>query len=292
MIQIRHSRLSLASLLSAAIFALLSVLAPPAAAGERLTVVAWAPGYPGTTEQAQPSMDELASGVAVEMGIPLDEVAAYYHPELDLGRERLLGDDVAIAIVPLPVLLEYGAELKMRPLLTVELAGVEQERWSLVAKKGALASAADLSGWRLEGLAGYSPTFVRAVLSDWGTLPADVEIAFNGRVVSVLRKAAKGERLVALLDEAQAGALDRLPFAADLEVLTQSGAVPSSYVCVVGDRLTDVRTAQVTKALLALNDSERGRELLSTIRVDRFGQLDADASRALETIRSQWRALR
>jgi hypothetical protein len=292
MIQIRHSRFPSALILSAAIFVVRALLVPSAAAGERLTVVAWAPGYPGTTEQAQPSMDELAGGVAAEMGIPLDEVEAFYHPELDLGRARLLGDDVAIAIVPLPVLLEYGEELKMRPLLTVELAGVDQERWSLVAKKGAIASASDLSGWRLEGLAGYSSTFVRAVLSDWGTLPSDVEIAFNGRVVSVLRKAAKGEQLVALLDEAQAGALDRLPFGDDLEVLAKSGAVPSSYVCVVGDRLTEARAAQVTKALLALNDSGAGKELLSTIRVDRFGQLDEVANQALDSIRRQWRAAR
>ena len=116
----------------------------------------------------------------------------------------------------------------------------------------ALNTASDLSGWSLEGVAGFSPRFVTRVLASWGTLPADVEIGFNARVLSVLRKAAQGEQVAALLDRAQAEALGRLPFAEDLEVVAVSVPMISSLVCAVGDRLPEDRERTLIQALQEL----------------------------------------
>ena len=160
------------------------------AAAEPLTLVAWAPGYPGTTEQAQPSMDEFAAGVAAAAGWTAAEFRAVYYPKVADGRERLAAGDAALVIVPLPVYLEFGESLGLRPLLRVIQQGGDEETWSLVAHKGALHTASDLSGWSLEGHAGFSARFVKRVLASWGTLPDDVEIGFNARVLSVLREAA------------------------------------------------------------------------------------------------------
>ena len=247
------------------------------AAAEPLTLVAWAPGYPGTTEQAQPSMDEFALGVAAAAGWTRDEFRAVYYPKVETGRERLVAGDAAVVIVPLPVYLEFGESLDLRPLLRVIQQGGDEETWSLVAHKGDLKTATDLSGWSLEGHAGFSPRFVERVLAGWGTLPEDVEIGFNARVLSVLRKAARGEPVAALLDRAQAEALERLPFAADLEVVTASAPMISSLVCAVGDRLPEAREQILIGALQRLDGSTGGDEVLATIRVVRFEPLGEDA---------------
>ena len=252
-------------------------------AAEKLTLVAWAPGYPGSTEQAQPSMDEFALGVAAAAGWTPDEFHAVYHPKVDAGRARVAAD-AELAIVPLPVFLEFGAELKLRPLLRVVQEGGDEETWTLVAHKGALHSPADLSGWSLEGHPGFSHRFVKRVLASWGPLPDDVEIGFNARVLSVLRKAAQGERVAALLDRAQAEALERLPFAADLEVVAASAPMISSVVCAVGDRLPEARERALVQVLQKLDDTAGGDGLLATIRVVRFEPLGEDTLAGLQRL--------
>ncbi len=268
--------------LSAALACL--ALATTVGAGEAITLVAWAPGYPGTTEQAQPSMDEFAAGLTAAAGWGTEELRAVYHPEVDAGRESIAGD-AAVAIVPLPVFLEFGEALKLRPLLRVIQEGADEEAWSLVARKGSLKAPSDLSGWSIQGHPGFSPHFVRRVLSGWGELPDDVEIAFNARVLSVLRKAAQGEPVAAVLDRAQTEALGRLPFAADLEVVAASAPMISSLVCAVGDRLPQDREQVLVRALRELDGSAGGEELLATIRVLRF---EALAEEALAGVQRLW----
>ncbi len=251
------------------------VAAASVAAGEPVTLVAWAPGFPGTTEQAQPSMDEFAAGVARAAGWNADDFRAIYHPEVDAGRATVSGE-ATVAIVPLAVFFEYGEALKLRPMLRVIQEGGSEETWSLVARKGALTSPADLAGWSLQGHPGFSPRFVRRALAGWGELPDDVEIRFNARVLSVLRKAAQGEPVAALLDRAQAEALGRLPFADDLEVVAVSEPTISSLVCAVDERLSERHERALVEALQELDGSANGDELLATIRVVRFELLGKD----------------
>lgn len=255
------------------------------AAAEPLTLVAWAPGYPGTTEQAQPSMDEFANGVAAAAGWAPAAFRAVYYPKVEQGRAHIAAGDAALVVVPLHVYLEFGDALDLRPLLRVYQQGGDEETWSLVAQKGALKTSSDLSGWSVQGHPGFSPRFVTRVLADWGEFPDDVDIGFNARVLSVLRKAAQGERVAALLDRAQAEALGRLPFAADLEVVAVSAPMISSLVCAVGDRLPEARERPLVDALLKLDGSTQGEELLATIQVVRF---EALAEGALAGAQQLW----
>ena len=259
----------------AAIAILCSLGVASIAHAETLTLLAWAPGYPGTAEQAQPSMDDFAHGVSAAAGWAPDELRAVYSPKVDEGLAAV--EQAAVVLVPLPVYLEYEEPLRLRPLLRVIQHGGPEETWSLVARKGAVSKASDLSGWRVEGLAGFSPQFVRTALKSWGDLPDDVKIEFNGRVLSVLRRTAKGEPVAALLDRAQSEALDRLPFAAELEVVAVSAPMISSLVCAAGDRLPAHREQPLIDALLALHGSSTGDEVLATIRVVRFEALDDEA---------------
>ncbi len=241
-----------------------------AASAGQTALVACAPGYPGDTEQAQPTMDELAKALGL--------ASAVYHRDLDAGLERLSQEDAAVALVPLPFYLRYRKELDLRPLAQVLPDSGETEVWSLVAQSGALNNPSSLAGWEVAGMPGYAPAFVSNVaLADWGKIPDGVKISFTARAVTALRKAAEGEKLAVLLDAAQTESLPALPFSNGLEVVTSSRPLPTSLVCAVGNRLTNEDSAALVSALLSLGETESGRELLATLRVTKFEKPDRAA---------------
>jgi hypothetical protein len=254
------------------------VVSTVAAAAPETSVVVCAPGFPGTTEEAQPVMDDLARGVEGAAGWSPGRLEAVYHPTAEGGVEALAGARAGLAIVPLPFYLEHRERFELKPLLSVAQAAGTEEVWSVVARRGAVAGPAALAGWDLAGMPGYSPRFVRDVaLAEWGELPADVRIRFGASVLSVLRQAARGDRVAALLDRAQAEALASLPFAEDLEIVARSRPLVGTLVCHARGRLADERLDELKRGFLELERQEGGRVLLDTLRIARFEALDAEA---------------
>jgi hypothetical protein len=242
-----------------------------------VTIVICAPGYPGDTEQAQSTMDALAQGLARSSGWSPSTLSAVYYETLEAGLSRLDGDEPSVALVGLPFYLEYRERLQLTPLLQIVPTTGQTEQWALVAQRSSVSDPTALAGWELASLAGYAPGFVRRVaLAGWGELPEEVEIGFSSRVLSKLRKAASGEQVAVLLDRGQTEALDQLAFGEQLEVVARSEPLPPSLVCAVGDRIaTDSRT-ELTRGFKRLNEIDGGDELLESIRVEGFADLDAD----------------
>ncbi|RMG47685.1 MAG: hypothetical protein D6718_02955 [Acidobacteria bacterium] len=254
-----------------------SALAGPPSGGT-VRLVAAAPGYPGTTETAQPTMDRFALALASGLGWPPGRLTAVYDPDEDSGAARIADESTVLALVPLPFYLAHRAELRLDPLLVASRTPRPAQVWSLVAAKGAASGPADLGGWRVAGSAGYAPAFVRGVLFD--SLPPDVEIVFSSRVLSLLRRAAAGEKVAVLLDEAQAGGVASLSFGGKLAVVARSAPVPEALLCAVRGRLaTDDRTA-VKEAVMRLD--EQSRELLSAMQIRRFFPVDEQGLAAVE----------
>jgi len=254
-----------------------------AAAPAPLTLVVCAPGYPGSTAEAQPTMDAFAAAVAQAAGWAPGSLAAVYHESAAAGLARLGRNDAALALVPLPFYLEHRAALRLQPLLqAVTAGGVADEPWSLVAGKGKVAGAAGLDGFEIVGLPAYSPRFVRLALAGWGTIPASVTMTPSGAVLSAMRKAASGEKIAVLLDREQAAALPTLPFAAQLETVAQSPPLPVSVLCVVGARLVHGRAQTLERMLLGLAGSASGAPALAAMRLHGFVAADSVALRRAE----------
>lgn len=250
-----------------------------------LTMVVCAPGYPGSTAEAQPAMDGFATAVNSAAGWDRDDLAAEYFETEELGVARFADSDAGLGLVTLPFFLEHREELGLQPeALAVPTGRKTEESWTLVAGKGAVDEPADLHGWQLVSLAGHSETFVRGpALGDWGELPASLTITFSGAVLTSLRKAAKGEKIVVLLDAEQTAALDRLPFADDLEIVHQSPPLPVSVVCSIGDRLSSEKKAALFETLVGLSERSEAAEALAGVRLDRFEPVDAAALKRAET---------
>jgi ABC-type phosphate/phosphonate transport system substrate-binding protein len=263
----------------AALAAATAVAAASVAAAPRATLVFCAPGSPGTTEEAQGAMDAFAAALARRAGLPPSVLAATYASTEDAGVGRLRADDAAVALVSLPFFLKHEKALSLRAELSpVPQGAAEVEQWSLVARKGRVASAAALDGFTVVSSAGYAPAFVRGpALGGFGKLPAGVKIEASSAVLSALRRAAAGEPVAVLLDGAQSAAVASLPFASDLEVVARSPALPAGVVARVDRRMSDAQWKKIAPALRALPDDPAGAEALAGIRMARFGPLDAKA---------------
>lgn len=250
-----------------------------------LTMVVCAPGYPGSTAEAQPAMDGFAIAVATSGGWGSNEFGAEYFETEELGMTRFAGEDVGLGLVTLPFFLEHREELDLQPeMLAVPTGREPEEPWSLVAGKGAVHEPADLDGWQLVSLAGHSEAFVRGpALGDWGVLPSTLTISFSGAVLTSLRKAARGEKIVVLLDAEQTEALDRLPFAGDLEIVHRSPPLPVSVVCSIGDRMSAEKKAELIDVLAGLAQRPDATEALAGVRLDRFEPVNKAALESAET---------
>lgn len=243
-----------------------------------MMLVVCAPGYPGTTAQAQPSMDSFARAAEKAAGWAAGDLGAVYHEDEEAGLARLGDADAALALVPLPFFLKHGEGLSLRPRLQVVQETGAEEVWSLVAARGRVSTPASLEGWEVIGTPAYAPRFVRGpVLGAWGALPASASITFTARPLSALRRAASGETVAVILDRAQTEALPSLPFAADLEIVARSGPLPGVLLCSVGDRISDARAGALVAGLLRLHEAESGAEVLASLRMTRFEEVDLQA---------------
>jgi len=255
---------------------LAAILASLAAAAGPAMLVFCAPGYPGTTAEAQPAMDAFARALARAAGQPEGSFAAAYHETEEGGMARLAEPDASLAILPLPLYLEKERALRLRPLaLVVQKGGAASEPWALVAKKGRIRGPASLAGWQVVSQAGYSAAFLRGpVLGPFGGLPPTARPVASGAILSALRKAAAGEDVALVLDRAQAASLATLPFAAELEQVSLSPPLPVAIVAAVAERLPPARARAVVAALAKLPSDPVGAEALEAIRLAGFASLD------------------
>jgi len=260
--------------------------ASPKPAPAATTLVVCAPGYPGTTAEAQPAMDALAGALVRLAGWERAKLAVVYHESEKAGLARLAEPDAALALVPLPFFVKYRESLKLTPRMQVQMKdSAETEVWSLVAKKGKVTSPADLDGYTIMSTVGYSPDFVRGSLAGWGSIPRGVAVTQSARVISELRKTAAGEKQVVFVDPAQAASLGSLPFASELEVVARSAPLPAGFVCTVGTRLKEARWTPLGAAFEKLGTDPQARGVLDGIRMTAFSPVDAKTVEAVRRLK-------
>jgi hypothetical protein len=230
-----------------------------------------APGYPGTSGDAQPLVGEFASTLAAAAGWPADSLTAVYDASESSDLQRLGSPDAGLAFVPYPFFVQHGAALHMVPIAQADVppAGVQQH-WTLVMKNGHPAPPAGLAGMTLISTAGYAQDFVRAVLHNLGPLPAGTTITATGQVLSALRRAATGEPVAVLLDQEQTAAMGSLPFAANLQVAGTTAPVPVALIVVVDGRVPKARADALQQALLHLSGNPQGAAALGRLRLNGF----------------------
>jgi hypothetical protein len=244
-----------------------------------ITLVVCAPGYPGSTAEAQSAMDRFAAAIAAGAGWRAGELRAVYFETEQPGVDRLAASDAAVAITALPFWLKHRAALRLTPhLQVVEEGGAAAEAWTFVAPAGAVTGPSSLAGFELVTIAGYAPGFVRGpALGPWGELPRDVRIVSSNNVLSAMRRASQGNKVAVLLDRASAAAVPTLPFAAKLQVVTNSAPLPVAVLSSVGDRVPAAKLKALLKGLTSLETTPAGKQALAGVRLARFVPADQAA---------------
>ncbi len=235
------------------------------------TLVFCAPGYPGGAGDAQPLLDPFVNAAASSSGWPAGSLAAVYDPTEDGGLAKLQSADAAVAFVPYPFFVEHAATLHLTPLAQADVQDVgPTQRWTLVAKSGRVNGPAALAGFTILSVAGYAPDFVRRSALGAFALPADVKVEPTGQILSALRRAAAGESVAVLLDQTQAAALPSLPFANDLNVVTQSHELPVAFIAAVGSRLSADKAKSLQAGLLKMGHATGTPDTLGPLRLRGF----------------------
>ena len=249
-----------------------SFVASAAPAKELLVVCA--PGSPGTTDEAQPTMDAFASAVGAKAGIPL---TAIYEPTEAGGVARM--KEAGLAIVSLPFFYKHERELGLHARLeAVQKGRPALERWVLVAQKDRVKKPDALAGFTIISNAAFAPAFVRgSVLGEFGALPANVKLLESTSVLSAMRRAANGEPIAVVLDGPQETAMALLPFASKLEVVSRSPALPAGLVVTVGDRIPSKTWSGIQSSLEGLASERTGTTTLEGIQMERFAPVDEKA---------------
>jgi hypothetical protein len=240
-------------------------------AGAVLTLIFCAPGYPGGAGDAQPVLDAFTAAAAQAAQWPSGSLVASYEATEAGGLAKLENPDAALAFVTFPFFVEHVAALKLLPLVQADMAtlGV-QERWTLVAKKGAINTPAAMSAYSILSIAGYAPDFVRDyALADW-VMPAGVKISQNAQVLSALRRVVAGEPVTVLLDGTQTNSLASLPFANEIQAIRQSAPLPTAVLAIVNSRLPKARAEALRASLLTLSHSAAGADALAGLRLRGF----------------------
>lgn len=238
-----------------------------------IALVVCAPGYPGSTGEAQPAMDALARELSQASHLT---VTASYEQTAQGGLRSLKRPEAGLVLATLPFFLEHERDLHLRAkLLAVPQDGQPLQKWTLVTGKD---HPAQLAGYAVQSLAGDEPRFVRAVAPE---VPKDARISASSSVLSGLRKAANGEKLAVLLDGAQAASLKTLPFAQSLSTVSSSEAVPVAVVATVGKKLNAAQWKAIEAAFKGVP-----KESLAGIQMSGFAPLDdAALSKAREAYR-------
>ena len=254
--------------------AILAIAVTVYAASDEQTLVVCSPGSPGTTDEAQPRMDALASALGSKIGG--GGITAVYEPGDAGGVKRF--ESASLGIVSLPFFLAHEKELGLHARLeAVQKGRPALERWTLVAQKGRVGKAESLSGMTIVSSSGFAPDFVRGAIAQLGAVPAGVKIVQSSAVLSALRKAAAGQPIAVLLDGPQAASLASLPFAAKLETVTASPAWPAGLVVSVDAKVSAKEWAPIQSALLGLGADRTGAAVLEGLQMEHFAALDEAA---------------
>jgi len=241
------------------------------------TLLVCAPGYPGSTAEAQPAMDGLARALSASAHLA---ISAVYQEKAEGCLKRLEQKDTAVVLAALPFYLEHEKDRKLvARLMAVPQDGEALQRWTLVAGKE---HPTTLAGFTVQSTAGYSRRFVHAMAP---SLPKDVQIVASSTVLSSLRKAANGEKVAVLLDGAESAAVSKLPFAASLANVEASPPVPVALIATVGKRIDAARWKTLQAAFLGLSKEASAAEALQGVRTSAFVPLD---SKALSAATAAW----
>ncbi len=244
--------------------ALMTALVLPAL-GQVNTVVLCLPGFPGSTTQAQPYVDQMLRYLETKLGQPPQSISGTYIPDGAAGTERITRTKPELALVGPSIYAGQHKALKMKVVAKVSIDGRGEETYSVLTRLDGPKELSELKGKKLIGAVVNDSRFVVRVLLD-GRLPLDsVILETQKRPLKALRQVLSGKADAAIVDRAVVEHLPSLDFAKDLKIIHTSKPIPAPAVVVIGGDKS--RTEKLKKALVGLCETAEGRDLCRALTI-------------------------
>ena len=248
-----------------------------AAAADNIDFAVIQPGQPGTTQDAQPVMDELASYLQKKLGTT-SALRGYYFNDLKDALSFVDQAPPRWAIVSLDFYAEEGSRLALTPIASTRPSGFEKDTWRLVVHK-------DRSDdWQtVQGKIWGTMLFDRraAACLAFGRNPDKLPFRLVGtfRPLKALRATARGKGAGVVLDRMQYKSMKSLPLADKIKIIHTSEDLPTSPVVSFGS--PDQLTNQLAEVLRKMERDPEADQLLQLLMTAGFGPPDP----ALATMR-------
>jgi hypothetical protein len=221
------------------------------------------PGFPGTPAQAQPYIDKMLRHLEQKLGKATGSIKGVYLSDGVAADKAIKARQPSVALVGPSILAANQKALKMKVIAKVEVAGRADETYSVIAKRGGVATIAGLAGKTVSGVVVNDERFVVNVLLDKQVAMGSVKLLSQGRPLKSLRDVARGSADAAIVDKAVVDALGQIPEAAELVVIYTAKPVPAPAVVVMGSGTDDA--AALKAALVGMCAQKDGAELCKTL---------------------------
>jgi hypothetical protein len=248
-----------------------------AGSGESLDFVVIQPGQPGTSEEAQPTMDALAAYVQKHMGGGVTVKGRYFN-EVEPALEHLRESAPKWGIVSMPFYLSHGRRLALKSLASSRPGGYDKDRWWLAVSTGAPDDWRQVNGV-VSGTMLHESNTAACLL--FQASAAGLPFTLNGTVqpLMALRQVMKGKAAAVVLDRVQYEAIRKTPAAESIKVIHQSQDLPFSPVVWLGG--LEARQKQLTVVFQDMKKNPEGQALLRQLQTDGFGPADGDLERLM-----------
>jgi hypothetical protein len=252
------------------VLAFLATTISPAFGTENFDFVIIQPGQPGTSEDAQPVMDALATYVQSKLGAGVTVRGRYFN-QVEQAAAYLAQNQPRWGIVGLGYYLGYADTRTMTALASTRPGGADSDIWRLVVAKDGpdtwQAVKEPVSGTML-----FEPGVAAQLLFDKSARELPFTLQGTFRPLRDLRSVLRGKGGAVVLDRLQYDAVKALPMASDLKVLATSASLPTSVVVAFGP--TGGLHDRFRKVLHAMQKDPAAAELLQLLQTEGFGPAD------------------
>ncbi|MBI5490167.1 MAG: PhnD/SsuA/transferrin family substrate-binding protein [Deltaproteobacteria bacterium] len=247
----------------------LAVLVPAGVLSGPRDLLLCVSGFPGTTEQAQPTVRGFLDKLGEKLGWGASAVQGDYYPDASVGLQQIRDRDPGFAAMSLDLYLAHGSEFEAKVIARAVMHGRDKQRFHIVvAKEGGPASVDALSGKVLVPFRESARFLGNLVLDGRRALAETLDLQYESNAMSALRKVARGQAVAAVVEEEIIERFDEVPVKDQLTVLLAGPWIPGPPVVGLTGSAEADRTAMQT-ALIALCGGD-GAETCRSIRVDSF----------------------
>lgn len=247
-----------------------------ASCSDSLDFVVIQPGQPGTSEEAQPTMDALGSYIQKKMGggTPMGRYFNELLPALDHLRES----SPRWGIVSMSFYLIHGRRLVLQPLASSRPGGYAKDMWRLAVPKDGPDDWRQVKGV-VSGTMLHEADAAACLL--FAAKPAGLSFTLSGTLqpLMALRQVTKGKAAGVVLDRAQFESLKAMDLAQTIKVVHQSKELPFSPVVWFGR--SDARQKSLAGVFQNMKRDPEGQALLKQLQTDGFGPPDADLEKLI-----------